>query len=277
MRTSHTSSTTGLLHSAGQCFAQVAALEKKLILGCGAAALLFLAGCGDTETEPAATEAAAPEAAAAPAEVPQTGLADNYSNLPRLEGEATVVITVNGSPITIKVDGEKAPITGGNFVDLVKKEVYNGTLFHRVVREPDPFVVQGGDPQGKDPSVPVSNLGTGSYTDEATGQARYIPLEILPQGEDEPLYSTTFSSAQITKPPALTHKRGAVAMARSQFPDSASAQFYFTLGDVNFLDGEYAVFGEVLEGMDVIDNIQQGDVIDSAVIVDGADNLKTGS
>ena len=63
-------------------------------------------------------------------------------------------------------------------------------------------------------------------------------------------------------------------MARSEFPDSASAQFYITLDNVNFLDGDYAVFGMVTEGMDVVDSIQRGDVIDSVTVIEGADNLK---
>ena len=63
-------------------------------------------------------------------------------------------------------------------------------------------------------------------------------------------------------------------MARSQATDSASAQFYFTLADLPFLDGSYAVFGYVTEGMDVVDNIQQGDLIESARVVSGLENLK---
>jgi peptidyl-prolyl cis-trans isomerase B (cyclophilin B) len=87
---------------------------------------------------------------------------NNYStmeNLPQLSGLATVILVVNGSIIEVQVDGDNAPITAGNFVDLVEKEVYDGVSFHRVVREPQPFVVQGGDPQSKDPNVPQESLG----------------------------------------------------------------------------------------------------------------------
>ncbi|MDJ0556792.1 MAG: peptidylprolyl isomerase [Microcoleaceae cyanobacterium MO_207.B10] len=206
----------------------------------------------------------------------QTTLATKYSNLPKLNGKATVVMTVNGSPITIEVDGTNAPITAGNFVDLVQKGVYDGLVFHRVVRTPEPFVVQGGDPQSKDPSIPVSRLGTGGFTDPTTSQSRYIPLEIKPQEAPEPIYSQTFEQAGIGKQPALTHTRGAVAMARSTPPDSASSQFYFALSDLPFLDGSYAVFGYVTQGMkDVVDNIQQGDRIESAEVVEGQENLTT--
>jgi len=199
----------------------------------------------------------------------------NMSELPQLQGKATVVMTVKGQPITIEVDGENAPITAGNFVDLVRRGVYDGLVFHRVVKEPQPFVAQGGDPQGKDPDFPVQRLGTGSFVDPDTQQPRYIPLEIKPEGASEPVYSKTLKQARISEPPVLSHDRGAMAMARSQMPDSASAQFYFALADIKFLDGDYAVFGYVRDGMDVVDAIQQGDRIDSARIIEGEDNLKS--
>ncbi len=195
------------------------------------------------------------------------------AGLPRLEGKATVVITVKGSPITIEVDGTDAPITAGNFVDLVQKGVYDGLAFHRVVREPQPFVVQGGDPQSKDPKVPADRLGTGSYIDPKTGNARYIPLEVKPKGSDTPIYNKPFDAT--AQPVVLPHKQGAVAMARSQSPDSASAQFYFALADLTFLDGNYAVFGNVTQGFDIVNKIQQGDRIDFAKVTQGAENLKT--
>jgi peptidyl-prolyl cis-trans isomerase B (cyclophilin B) len=198
----------------------------------------------------------------------------DMTQLPKLEGKATVVMTVNGSPITIEVDGDNAPITAGNFVDLVQQGVYDGLVFHRVVTSPQPFVAQGGDPQGKDPSVPASRLGTGSFTDPDTNQPRYIPLEIKPQGADEPIYGKTLKQAGVTAPPLLAHTRGALAMARSQMPNSASAQFYFALADLQFLDGDYAVFGYVTEGMEAVDAIAQGDRIDSAEVTAGLENLK---
>ncbi|MBZ8179336.1 peptidylprolyl isomerase [Oscillatoria salina IIICB1] len=188
-------------------------------------------------------------------------------DLPRLEGTATVEMTVNGSPITIEVDGNNAPITAGNFVDLVSKGFYNGLTFHRVVKDPQPFVAQGGDPQG---------TGTGGFVDPETSRPRYIPLEIQLEGEEEPTYSKALGrQAGFSAPPvALKHSRGAIAMARSQMPDSASSQFYFALSDLAFLDGDYAVFGYVTDGMDVVDTIKQGDRIDSAKVVSGMENLQ---
>ncbi len=193
----------------------------------------------------------------------------NTSALPKLEGKATVVMTVKGSPITIEVNGNDAPFTAGNFVDLVERGVYDGLVFHRVIREPDPFVVQGGDPQGKEPSFPIERLGSGSFIDPETGNPRYVRLEIKPEGAQEPIYSKVTS-----QPPVLKHSRGAVAMARSQAPDSASSQFYFALADLDFLDGKYAVFGYVTSGMEVVDQIQQGDRIESAKVTEGAENLQ---
>ncbi|MBF2063358.1 MAG: peptidylprolyl isomerase [Calothrix sp. C42_A2020_038] len=199
------------------------------------------------------------------------------NDLPQLEGKATVVITVKGSPITIEVDGTNAPITAGNFVDLVQRGVYDGLSFHRVVRSPQPFVVQGGDPQSKDPKFPADRLGTGGFIDQTTGSERRIPLEIKPKGADAPIYGKTLKEAGINQPPVLDHKLGAVAMARSQMPNSASSQFYFALANLEFLDGSYAVFGNVTQGMDIVDKIQQGDRIETARVTQGAENLKNGA
>lgn len=230
---------------------------------------LFAVSCS---TEPPVADSSSevePPVAAAPAEP----TVDEFTaGLPRLEGKATVEMVVGNKPITIEVDGDQAPYTAGNFVDLAEKGVYDGTIFHRVVRSPDPFVVQGGDPQSTDPNVPTSQLGTGSYVDTETGEPRLIPLEILPEDAAEPVYGKTLSEADVSAAPALPHRRGAVAMARSGV-NTASAQFYITLADLAFLDGDYAVFGYVTDGMDVVDNIQMGDVITSVTVKSGAENL----
>lgn len=201
---------------------------------------------------------------------------DMDSNLPKLTGKAKVELIVKGSSIIMELDGNEAPITAGNFVDLVDRGVYDGLAFHRVVKQPQPFVAQGGDPQGKDPNFPVSRMGTGGFIDPNTGERRFIPLEIKLEGEEEPVYSKGLGrQAGFSAPsPVLKHDRGAVAMARSQAPDSASSQFYIALADLEFLDGDYAVFGKVIEGMDVVDGIEQGDRIESAKVIEGAENLR---
>lgn len=205
--------------------------------------------------------------------IAQTLDANSFPDLPSLNGEATVVLTVNGDPITIEVRGTEAPITAGNFVELVNAGFYNGLSFHRVIHSPRPFVAQGGDPQSKDPNFPPERLGTAGYIDPATGQERNIPLEILPRRADTAIYGQTFDMARVTARPVLSHTRGAVAMARAQSPNSGSSQFYITLADQGFLDGKYAVFGYVTEGMDAVDRILQGDRIESAVVTVGLEHL----
>jgi peptidyl-prolyl cis-trans isomerase B (cyclophilin B) len=198
----------------------------------------------------------------APKEIKKTPLADAGVKSPQLTGSATVEMKLKQGTVTIAVDGEHAPITAGNFIDLVNRGFYTNLTFHRVEKDPSPFVVQGGDPEGN---------GTGGFNDPATSQPRNIPLEILPEGEKTPIYGKVLGS---TAKPQLKHTKGAVAMARSQSPNSASSQFYITLADAKFLDGSYAVFGYVTSGMDVVDKIQVGDRIESIKIIEGKDNLK---
>ena len=202
------------------------------------------------------------------------GMAENKNsnktmsnNLPQLEGMAKVELQVNGSPIVIEVNGTEAPTTAGNFVDLVSQGVYDGLVFHRVIPG---FVAQGGDPQGKDPNF-GGQLGTGGFIDPKTGSERRIPLEIKLDGDEQPTYSKAKLPGSSV---VLKHDRGVIAMARSAMPDSASSQFYIALEDLPSLDGDYAVFGQVVEGMDVVDSIKQGDRIESAKVIEGLDNLK---
>ncbi|MEM9272196.1 MAG: peptidylprolyl isomerase [Cyanobacteria bacterium P01_F01_bin.143] len=226
---------------------------------------LLLGGCaaGDSSQSSSSSDNLTPVQSV----VNKTSSKEMFDNLPRLEGMAKVKLVVNGSPIIIEVNGIEAPITAGNFVDLVQRGVYNGLVFHRVVKSPQPFVAQGGDPLGN---------GTGGFTDPDTGKKRSIPLEIKLTGDDEPTYSKGLGQQSGIMSPdvVLKHNRGAVAMARSSAPDSASSQFYIALAQLDFLDGDYAVFGYVLEGMDAVDGIEQGDIIESAEVLEGIENLK---
>lgn len=244
---------------------------RKWLLSTLAITIFAIAGCNSNDGT-SATPTGSPTATSTPSPTVQATVPQPAA-LPRLDGKATVVLTVKGAPITIEVNGADAPLTAGNFVDLVEKKVYDGLVFHRVVREPQPFVVQGGDPQGKNPNFPLERLGTGGYVDPATSQPRDIPLEITPEGANQPVYSQILNAQK----PKLKHTRGAVAMARSSDPDSASSQFYIALADLGFLDGNYAVFGYVTQGVDVVDKIQQGDRIESARVTQGLENLKTGA
>lgn len=221
---------------------------------------------GNSSASPSASSSASPnEAATAPS---LNELA--FPQLPRLNGAATVEMKLKYGTVTIEVDGIDAPITAGNFVDLVKRGVYNNLTFHRVIREPSPFVAQGGDPLGN---------GTGSFIDPATSQPRLIPLEITKAYTPKEGFIPKPEYSNPLKPDdkvQLRHIRGAVAMARFQLsPDSASSQFYIALADINFLDGSYAVFGYVTSGMDVVDKIKLGDRIESMTVTKGIENLKT--
>lgn len=196
---------------------------------------------------------------------------------PCLNGTATVAMQTSKGEVRFQLDGAAAPLTAGNFVDLVQRGAYDGTAFHRVVRQPTPFVVQGGDPLSANPVTPPTQYGLGNYLDPSTGEARLIPLEIRVQGEAQPRYGRELTTPGITRQLALAHQRGALAMARSADPNSASAQFYVALQALPELDGRYAVFGRVSAGMDVIDRIQQGDRILKAKVVEGGQLVKPGA
>ena len=194
--------------------------------------------------------------------------------IPCLSGTAVVALETSRGRVLLQLDGKNAPLTAGNFVDLVRRGVYDGTVFHRVVREPVPFVVQGGDPSSANPRVAPSQYGLGNFIDPSSGEARLIPLEIKRQQDREPNYGKELTTPVITKELALSHQRGSVAMARSQDPNSASAQFYIALEALPELDGRYAVFGQVTQGMEVVDAIRQGDKLVKARLVEGGKLVK---
>jgi len=147
-----------------------------------------------------------------------------------------VKIVTNKGEITVELYEDKAPITAGNFLDLVSRGFYDGLSFHRY--EPG-FVIQGGDPKGN---------GSGGFIDPQTGRERTIKLEV--SGD-------------------LKHgDAGALAMARTQVPDSASSQFYITLGRADFLDNQYAVFGRVVDGLDTVKSLRAGDKMHSAAVAE---------
>lgn len=123
-------------------------------------------------------------------------------------------------PATVQLDQESAPITTANFVKLAESGFYDGLTFHRIY---EGFMMQGGDPNGD---------GTGGSDETIVG-------ELANNGYDN----------------TLTHTRGAISMARSDDYDSASSQIFIVHEDSEFLDGEYAAFGYVTEGMDVVDAI----------------------
>lgn len=208
-----------------------------------------------------------PVACASQGALPEQGC--GRSGVPCLKGMAVVELKTSKGDVQLTLNGDAAPLTAGNFVDLVRRGVYDGTVFHRVVREPVPFVVQGGDPQSADPNVSPDRLGTGDYLDPGTGQPRVIPLELFLEDEAEPRYNQLVSGSSQISRLKLPHERGALAMARSEQPNSASAQFYIALRPLPELDGRYAVFGQATAGMDVVEKIRQGDRLISARVISG--------
>jgi peptidyl-prolyl cis-trans isomerase B (cyclophilin B) len=208
------------------------------------------------------------------ADKPSRSLGCASATTPCLSGSALVSLQTSRGEVQLKLLGDAAPLTAGNFVDLVKRGAYDNTVFHRVVKDPTPFVVQGGDPQSANANVPPEQYGTGSFLDPATGQPRLIPLELSLSGEAEPLYGEQLVSPEQTRRLKLSHERGAVAMARSEDPNSASAQFYVALRPLTELDGRYGVFGKVVKGLEVVDAIQQGDRLIKATLLEGGTLVK---
>ncbi|MEG4396278.1 peptidylprolyl isomerase [Microcoleus sp. BROC3] len=193
-----------------------------------------------------------------------------YANLPQLKGRATVAVQTEKGEITVVVDGYSAPVTAGNFVDLVDRGFYDGLPF---IRSEESYVLQTGDPEGKE-------VG---FIDPATGKYRNVPLEVLVRDEKEPIYGITLEDAgRYRDEPVLPFSAfGTVAMARTESePDSGSSQFFFFLFEpeltpagLNLLDGRYAVFGYMIEGKEVLEQLKQGDKIVSAKVVKGIENL----
>ena len=138
-------------------------------------------------------------------------------------GTHHAVITIKDyGDIKLVLDGDTAPITVKNFVELAKSGFYDGLTFHRIIKG---FMIQGGDPKGN---------GTG-------GSDKTIRGEFSKNGVEN----------------NISHKRGVISMARLQDNNSASSQFFIMHKDGDYLDGSYAAFGHVTDGMDVVDKIAE--------------------
>lgn len=143
------------------------------------------------------------------------------SNTNNLSGKHHVKIEVEKyGTIEVELDADEAPITVTNFINLVKDNFYDGLTFHRII---DGFMIQGGDPNGN---------GTG-------GSKNTIKGEFAANGVNN----------------NISHKRGVISMARSDYNDSASSQFFIVHKDSPHLDGQYAAFGHVTSGMEIVDKI----------------------
>lgn len=195
---------------------------------------LILPGCGASaekvDSEQAATEGSSASSSAVEESVPESlaGAAEseavsNTAENQIKENAIMVEITMkDGGVIKLALDPDAAPITVENFVNLVNDEFYDGLIFHRVI---EGFMIQGGDPEG---------TGMGGSKDNIKG-------EFASNGWNN----------------TISHVPGVISMARSSDPDSASSQFFITHGDATFLDGDYAAFGTVVEGMDVVNKIAE--------------------
>ncbi len=134
--------------------------------------------------------------------------------------EKAIITMADQSQITVELDAEQAPITVENFKKLVNQKFYDGLIFHRVIPG---FMLQGGCPQG---------TGTGGPGYQIKGEFKSNGIENN-----------------------LKHERGVLSMARSAMPDSAGSQFFIMHADSPHLDGQYAAFGRVVEGLDTVDKI----------------------
>jgi peptidylprolyl isomerase len=194
-----------------------------------------------------------------------------FDALPRLLGRATVKLTTNKGDLIAVVDGYNAPLTAGAFVDLVQRGFYDGLPF---IRAEDFYVLQTGDPEGP---------GDG-YVDPRTGRQRSVPLEIRVPGQEQPYYNQTFEELGLFKaqPMLPFNAKGTLGWAHSdEALDDGSSQFFLFLFEpeltpagLNLIDGRYAAFGYVVDGFDVLNELNADDSIVKAELIEGADNLR---
>ena len=169
-----------------------------------------------------------------------------YTPAYKPNGNEIAVFDTSKGTIRVQLAGLDAPIHVGNFVELALKGFYDDLKFHRYV---EGFVIQGGDPYTRDMSSQQVVIQTGSMFSHL--------------GSGGPGYNI---KEEYTTNPNNVHNDGTLAMARSGNPDSAGSQFYFCLGAQPFLDSGYTVFGQTIEGLDVIGQLRVGDVINHITI-----------
>lgn len=201
-----------------------------------------------------------------PFEVPE-----EYVNLPQLLGRATVALETNKGNLKLIVDGYSAPVNGGNFIDLVNRGFYDGLDFNRAE---DFYILQAGDPLGD----------ADGFIDPQTKEYRSIPMEVLVKGDKLPVYGETLEELgrYLDQPAIPFNAYGAVALARpGDDPNGGSSQFFFFKFDTevtppgyNLMDGRYSVFGYLVEGKEVLEELTAGDRIISAKVINGIENLK---
>lgn len=202
------------------------------IIAIMALVVCMFAGCGSIKSNTSSnansgtssSESAKQEETAVPESTESTDAGSDISSsddTKQLSGKHHVVIKVKKyGNIKVELDADTAPISVTNFVNLAKKGFYDGLTFHRII---DGFMIQGGDPSGD---------GTGGSDETIKGE---------------------FSDNGVEN--NISHVRGTISMARSSENDSASSQFFIVQSDSTYLDGQYAGFGTVTSGMDIVDKI----------------------
>ena len=184
-------------------------------------AATMLAGCGSKTDTTDTTETTEATSAADETSDGAADTADTSENEELLTGLHHVTIDVQDyGTISLELDADTAPISVTNFMNLANEGFYDGLTFHRIISG---FMIQGGDPNGN---------GTG-------GSEKTIKGEFSANGVEND----------------ISHVRGVISMARANDPDSGSSQFFIVHEDSTFLDGQYAAFGHVTDGMDVVDAI----------------------
>tara|TARA_Y100001970_G_scaffold294335_1_gene450913 strand:- start:9657 stop:10748 length:1092 start_codon:yes stop_codon:yes gene_type:complete len=196
---------------------------------------------------------------------------NEFRDLPRLLGRATVKIKTSKGDMNAVIDGFNAPLTAGAFIDLVDKDFYNDLPINRAEEF---FVLQTGDPKG-------DAIG---YVDPITNEERHVPLEIRVPEEEETFYNQTFEELGFyTETPTLPFATlGTLGWSHSNSEvNDGSSQFFFFLYEAelnpagrNLIDGRNAAFGYVIDGFDVLEELTMEDKIVSIEIEDGRDNLK---
>ena len=194
-----------------------------------------------------------------------------FDDLPRLLGRATVLLRTTKGDLTAVVDGYNAPLTAGAFVDLVQRGFYENLPF---VRAEDFYVLQTGDPKGD----------ADGFIDPKTKAERRVPLEIRVPGKEGPIYNQTFEELGLFKaePVLPFNAKGTLGWAHSdESLDDGSSQFFLFLSEpeltpagLNLIDGRYAAFGYVVEGLDVLNELTAEDGIVAVKVLEGAENLR---
>ena len=188
--------------------------RRSFLLSSLGVASLWLTGCGSGASKSSAATSASSATASSTASSCVTSASGAYASGTH---HATIAVEAYGT-IKLELDADVAPVTVANFAKLASEGFYNGLTFHRIISG---FMVQGGDPNGN---------GTGGSDEKIVG-------EFSDNGH----------------PNSISHVRGTISMARAQAYNSASSQFFIMQADTPSLDGQYAAFGHVTDGMDVVD------------------------